>query len=296
MINIDTRLLDDVSIDQLGLLCHIIKRADNNLSCYPSNKTLCLDTGWNIKKLQKIKTELIDKGLLIVRPRIGKEEKQGSNWYSIRTDLMGVYVPAKNLSVLMQDLKVTLKTDSLSVPEKRTGPHTPKTDNKVLTNSEVLIDTESKDSVPQTALFEDEKEIVIEKGASVGQSDIDNIKKQKKSGPVAVNLVYAKCVEIWLKEIHPGWLFSAMHGKAIKSILEKVKTLTKNNGLEGTDAQIIANFRLMIDRLPAWYKDKDLPVINSKFNEIITEIQNGGRKQQNFNSRNSTDRFSDFAG
>jgi hypothetical protein len=26
--------------------------------------------------------------------------------------------------------------------------------------------------------------------------------------------------------------------------------------------------------LPEWYKDKDLPLLNSKFNEIITEIKN----------------------
>jgi hypothetical protein len=145
MINIDSRLFDTVTADQLWLLCQIIKRADANLACYPSNKTLCVDTGWNIKKLQRVKSELIECGLLVVKARATGTEKQTSNWYVVQTEFIAVYVPAKNLSVLIQD---TPKKDTLS--EKRTAPPTPKTDNEVLTNSEVLIPS-TKVDVPKSA-------------------------------------------------------------------------------------------------------------------------------------------------
>lgn len=128
MLNIDTRILDDVTADQYWLLSHILKRADADLACYPSNKTLCTDTGWEIKKLQKIKAELIEKGLLVVRPRKNKDA-QTSNEYKIQTDLIGIYVPAKRIHLSLEaDTPPTLFSDT---------PPAPKTGNKELTN-EVL--------------------------------------------------------------------------------------------------------------------------------------------------------------
>lgn len=265
MINIDTRLLDDVTIDQLGLLCHIVKRADGNLSCYPSNKTLCADTGWNIKKLQKVKTELMEKGLLIVKPRIGKEEKQGSNWYAIRTDLMGIYVPAKNISVQMQ---ATPKTDTL--PEKGVTPHTPKTDNEVLTNSEVLVFTESKDSVSKKPL--DSKK---------GNTDFPE---------------YSKFIEVWCNKYKTIGVKMPRDGAKIKSLITTTREQLKARSVVPTFENTIEFWEIFINNLhKTWGHGKDLATIDSKYTSLIFELENG-KQQFTKPTIKGADRFSDFAG
>jgi len=80
--------------------------------------------------------------------------------------------------------------------------------------------------------------------------------------------------EVWLKELHPGWTFTAQHGKEIKSIGEKFKKLLKDQNKEPTDIAVSDAFRYMCLNLPEWYKDKDLSKINSGFNEIIQQIKN----------------------
>jgi hypothetical protein len=276
MINIDTRLLDELTADELWLICHIVKRFDERLICWPSNKTLCSDTKWSMKKMQGVKANLIEKGVLISKERF-KEKSQSSNTYMINTDLLGVYVPAKKITVGLQGDKSKLPTP----PDESDILYPPKSkrDNEVLTSEVLTKDVESKDSTSKKPLTEAE------------QLSIEPIKK----APPAKNEVYTKCVELWLKTYRPGWTFGGAQGKALKSILIKIKGVFKNAGWEGNEDQIVNTFKELIEKLPEWYKTKDLMVIDSKFNEIITEIQNG-KQQQTYNSKNSADRFSDFAG
>lgn len=86
--------------------------------------------------------------------------------------------------------------------------------------------------------------------------------------------VYSDIVDYWLKEFHIGWTFTAMHGKSINSIISKIKSVQKDQKKETTDGSILESFKLICENLPDWYKDKDLPILNSKFNEIMTEIKN----------------------
>jgi len=78
----------------------------------------------------------------------------------------------------------------------------------------------------------------------------------------------------WLKELHPGWTFTAQNGKEIKSIGEKFKKLLVQQNKIPTDQTISDAFKYMCLNLPEWYKDKDLSKINSGFNEIIEQIKN----------------------
>ncbi len=255
MINIDTRFLDDVNGDQLWLLCHIIKRADARMSAYPSNKTLCDDTGWEIKKLQKVKASLIERGILIAKPRFTNERRQTSSVYSIRTDFMGLYVPAKNIEVGLQG---GIKKDTTldSTHQKGTAGDGLKEDNKVLSSNEVL--------------FPDSKES--------GKSDNTKPSDTKPTKPARA--CYAQMVEFWLKEFHVGWVFRAIHGKAVKSLITKIEaTLKAGVNLNYNHDEVILNFfKIMCQSLPEWYKDKDLPTIDSKYNEIIHQIQAGPKK------------------
>lgn len=94
MINIDTRLLPKVDEKELWFLIHIVKRIGVNGTCWPSNATICKDTGWHIDTVQKIKKSLDDKGLLKVRKRA-----QTSNVYKVMTDYLGVYIPASEVEM-----------------------------------------------------------------------------------------------------------------------------------------------------------------------------------------------------
>lgn len=92
--------------------------------------------------------------------------------------------------------------------------------------------------------------------------------------------VYKKCVDFWLKEFHPDWTFDAVQGKSLKSIITKIKKLQEKTGKVVTDELIIEVFQIICKKLPEWYQNKDLQLINSKFNEIITEIKNGNKSNK----------------
>lgn len=82
---------------------------------------------------------------------------------------------------------------------------------------------------------------------------------------------YQLFVDYWLQEFKPGWTFGGQHGKAMKSIITKIHKLCKDTNFEESFA--LPTFKKMCLNLPEWYQNKDLPVIDSKFNEIITEIK-----------------------
>jgi hypothetical protein len=115
------------------------------------------------------------------------------------------------------------------------------------------------------------------------------VHRQKKSQDVAkvireggevvpADYAYPKMVEFWLKDFHPGWSFGKMHGSAIKSLIKKIEVLVKetlkNEQIEARPEVIASTFIFICRNLPDWFRCKDLPVIDSKFNEIVEEIKN----------------------
>jgi len=108
------------------------------------------------------------------------------------------------------------------------------------------------------------------------EDSIDTINKQiNKETNKQINKEqkgYQLSVDFWLKEFHIGWSFSGMQGKSLKSILSKIDGILKN--AERTENDTSNFFKVICLNLPDWFKDKDLNVIDSKFNEIVTEIKN----------------------
>ena len=92
MINIDSRLLEQCDESEFKLLCHIAKRVGTDMSAFPSNATLCQETGWHIEKLRAVKKRLIEKRLLTEQPRLDEHGKQSSNLVTITTPFLSVYV------------------------------------------------------------------------------------------------------------------------------------------------------------------------------------------------------------
>lgn len=109
----------------------------------------------------------------------------------------------------------------------------------------------------------------IPKSDDLGKSQKVNSKKEMPQS------LYSGMVEFWLKEFKPGWTFTAVHGTKIKSLITKLKSVAKHKtGVAPGDLEILDAFKYLCQNLPEYYKDKDLPVIDSKFNEIVTEIKN----------------------
>jgi DNA-binding Lrp family transcriptional regulator len=97
----------------------------------------------------------------------------------------------------------------------------------------------------------------------------DILSKHKESK----HSIYQLAVDCWLK-LHVNYIFNGMSGKHLKQLLDKIKTLLEKTNNDTSDESMISMFELIINNLPDWFKDKDLPVINSKFNEIIEQIKN----------------------
>lgn len=120
---------------------------------------------------------------------------------------------------------------------------------------------------------------------TLGQLAWEQNKPRESKVEKPTDEAYRQCVAYWLKDFHLGWTFGAIHGVALKSILAKIRKAQPDSA----NATVVATFKKLCQSLPEWFKDKDLPVINSKFNEIITQIQRGPNKG-GWNQQNSAER------
>jgi hypothetical protein len=100
--------------------------------------------------------------------------------------------------------------------------------------------------------------------------------------------VFNECKAIfyafYAKETGLTYTFSGRDAKALKELAGKVKTIFN---YPATDDQIPAAFGLLLEKLPDWYKKNafSLPVINGKFNEIVSSIsKDNGKGQSNISN------------
>jgi len=100
MINIDTRLLPQVTPDQLFLLCHIVNFMNENKMCFPSNKKLIEQCKFSDSKILRIKNELVTRKIISVKQRFRPDGSQTSNLYKIETEFIGVFITGKSMSNL----------------------------------------------------------------------------------------------------------------------------------------------------------------------------------------------------
>lgn len=99
MINFDDRILEQVTPEEFWLLAHIAKRLSSDMTCFPSNAKLLQDTKWKDERtLQKVKKQLISKGLIGTSIRFKAEGGQSSNLYTVKTDYVSVTVKAKRIT------------------------------------------------------------------------------------------------------------------------------------------------------------------------------------------------------
>ncbi|MDH6310572.1 hypothetical protein M2451_003338 [Dysgonomonas sp. PFB1-18] len=92
--------------------------------------------------------------------------------------------------------------------------------------------------------------------------------------------LFALCRDTFLEAYkeHAGidYSFVAKDGVALSSLITKLKGIIQFP----TDTAIIATFRLLLLKLPEWYKQNafSLTRINGSFNEIVASIKQNGDK------------------
>ncbi len=95
MINIDDRLLNDLTGDELAVFCHILKRIGKTNKSWPSRNTLQKDTGYGREKIYKSITGLIKKNIITSFQAKNETGKFEQTIYTIKTQLASIYIPAK---------------------------------------------------------------------------------------------------------------------------------------------------------------------------------------------------------
>jgi hypothetical protein len=184
MINIDTRLLPQVTPDQLFLLCHIVNFMNENKMCFPSNKKLIEQCKFSDSKILRIKNELVTRKIISVKQRFRPDGSQTSNLYKIETEFIGVFVTGKSMS--------NLDTTPFTNEEGDTFTHeggTPLTmkPHEVLTNRSInhikVLSSSSENSKEFSSIEINGIEINEKKNGKVNPfqliSELQNIEKEK---------------------------------------------------------------------------------------------------------------------
>lgn len=118
MINLDSRLLNELDANELYLLLNLTNRINGDRFCFPGNKLLCGELKWSINRLQSTKKRLAEKGIIKVEPRYkDNSPSQTSNFYRLLTPLTGNYTPT-----LKQDRGGTLKSGMGGTPKSDSPP------------------------------------------------------------------------------------------------------------------------------------------------------------------------------
>lgn len=163
---------------------------------------------------------------------------------------------------------------------------TAKLDSQFAQKGESSFDKSAKHSTTETTTETTIVKPIIILNEEMNSKGLLNAKKKE------ANPVFVACVDIWLKETHPGWQFKAQDGKALKGIIESMRAywkkkreatlketpivgLTVMDHVEPSDQQLIDFFRHFCKSLPQFYKLQTLSVLNSKFDPIIDEIKKG---------------------
>lgn len=88
------------------------------------------------------------------------------------------------------------------------------------------------------------------------------------------NSAHHRIISKFFDEMHDDFVFSPIHAKSVGLLRKNITSLLKKHNRVADD-QEVGDFALQLfDKLPSYYLDKDLAVINSKFNEIVLQIKN----------------------
>jgi hypothetical protein len=115
-------------------------------------------------------------------------------------------------------------------------------------------------------IYEYLQRIKGKKSISGKASEIIAEYKPKSEGPKT----FPNMKSIWY-EFYPDYIWSAQDAFHLLGIQRKIILSMK---VDDPDPQTVeATFKLILVKLPEWFRGKDLGIINSKYNSIINEIK-----------------------
>jgi len=278
MLNIDTRLLSRVDSNEMWFLLHLSKRINTaQRVCWPSNKTLCKDTGWHIEKVQKVKKSLVDKGLIAVELRPDR-----SNLYRIRTSCLGVYL---NMDSFEFEESEPIGNSDIGRGVDSSIGRGVKSDNEVLA-TEVLA-TEGISSpdgeAAQTPLFQE----------SPSKSQSSNKKAARPKNEDFPE--YTAFIEKFNAK-YPNMLTFPRDGAKVKSLIRQCRQQLANRGKDPTPEHVVAFWEIFVGNLEkTWAHGRTLSTIDSNLNAIIFELEHGKKQTDNdrYNARTAAQRYVD---
>jgi hypothetical protein len=165
-------------------------------------------------------------------------------------------------------LKIALKPNSWIVIEKGQGIN-------ILTICKYDTYNTRKDAEKTVEGQQKDSERTV-KGRRKDKTNKDN--KENKGNIYVVDspepTLFKSLVSYWLDVVHPDFDFNAVSGKALKSLIVKITKRLTNQGKEATDELIFDSFKAICENLPEWFQDKDLSILDSRFNDLIAQIKN----------------------
>lgn len=96
MINLDTRIIDELDGNELAVFCHLIKRIGKNNECFPSRELLMKETGFGREKVAKTITSLKNKDVILTFQNKSTDGKFAKTHYRIKTKHASVFVNVNN--------------------------------------------------------------------------------------------------------------------------------------------------------------------------------------------------------
>lgn len=117
---------------------------------------------------------------------------------------------------------------------------------------------------------------------------IPTIAKKRNKLTIEDKPEFIACRNYWLENVHPDFTFTATHARQLKSIISKIKVVVKKKGNPITETTAIDTFVKICSSLPEWYKNKDLSIIDSKFNELLEEIRSASLKNNVIPTKSQT--------
>lgn len=251
----------DLSLTEKALLLEI-KSFDNDFGCVATNKRLGEALDLNPHSVSRIVKILANKGLIEVNYKDFNTFE--GRVITITFDMSKpVDTPPSNVKGVATDVK---------------GVPTNVKHSNIISNNIPLIDKSINGSENQNS-EKNQEPLAKEKTRNPKQ------RKARPKEPKPDSKAYTDMVDFWLKVLHPDWSFDGIQGKHLKEIIRKIKELLKKGSKEVTDEAVSSAFVFICKNLPEYFKNKDLMVINSKFNEIIEDIKTNANANGSTNNQ-----------
>lgn len=249
-------IIDDSDLDpfEFRVLLHYYRVGE----CTQGVRTTGKICGMSIGKVADVRRSLQQKGFITILP-------------------MGDSV---TIEVVDKYLENGVKYRSGGEQVKKSGVH------EVNTTVHAVNDNRSPGEHKKNQLRITLEEEETESRDSASEASSENKAFEKEAKERERKRIFVACRDFWLTEVHKGWRFDGVEGKALKGILESGrKHFNKNHEREPSEEEMVNSFKHLCQKLSPYYSSKKLRHINQDFDIILDEMKTGNSKKLRGNSQ-----------